>query len=59
MLCPYCGTAAYIKKVRTTVHGDASPDTRTEVKTVQDFACRNPRCPHRGEVIGSIEHRVY
>jgi len=59
MLCPYCKTAAQIMAARTRVTGDASPDTPTEVTLVQEFACRNPQCAHRGEVIGTAEHTLY
>lgn len=59
MLCPYCGTAAQISRTRTTVRGDSSPDTRTEVRTVQEFVCRDSHCDHCGKVVARVEHRVY
>jgi len=59
MLCPFCNTAAQIRRAATVVQGDDSPDTQTVVALVQEFVCRNPRCAQCGEVIGTAEHTLY
>ncbi len=58
MLCPSCNTAAMIASAHTAVRHDDTPDMPTEVYTVQEFVCRNRKCPQYGKKIGETQHRL-
>ncbi len=56
--CPICKVALRIGSSRTRVTGDCSPDTLTQVFTVQELICPNPRCERYQQVIEVVEHPV-
>jgi hypothetical protein len=58
MMCPTCNTAAAIRATRTVAKHDDTPDETTEVYQVQEFACRNRRCPQYDKTVGEIEHQI-
>lgn len=58
MLCPVCETAAIITSARTVTVNDDTPDLPTEVYTVQEFYCRNRKCPRCATKVGECRHRL-
>lgn len=56
MQCPYCKIDGTIETSSIQVTGDDSPDTKTQVYTVQEIACRNPACSHFGEIVATVRH---
>lgn len=59
MRCSACGVDAMIGRSYVTVQGDQSPDTKTQVYTVQEIICRNPRCKRHGEVVETVKNLDY
>lgn len=58
MKCPLCEVEAIISNTYTKVEGDKSPDTKTEVFTVQEISCRNKQCSNYGKVIAALKHQL-
>lgn len=59
MQCPYCGIETTISRAYTEVTGDKSPDTPTQVFTVQELTCRNPQCARHGQLVQTVRHLSY
>ena len=59
MICPICKTEMRIADVRQEVSGDMSPDTQTEIYTVQDLVCRNKQCTGFDRVMQSVKTKIY
>lgn len=59
MKCPYCGIEGVISGVKTQVEGDNSPDTKTQVFTVQSIVCRNPQCSYFEKKVTESKHQIF
>ncbi len=59
MKCPYCEIEGVISGVKTQVEGDSSPETQTQVFTVQDITCRNPQCSHFEQKVAEVKHQIF
>lgn len=57
--CPQCKVEMSISGVKTEVNGDTSPDIPTVVYTVQELACRNPKCGNYQRVMHEVRTQIF
>nr|DAK54877.1 MAG TPA: Ogr/Delta-like zinc finger protein [Caudoviricetes sp.] len=59
MKCPLCNIEMSIQRSYTEVTGDNSPDTETQVFTVQELTCRNKQCSNYGKIVETAKTQLH